>query len=104
MTRMRDIWILGEKEEFKSRTDTATVRQLQTLIPKISSDNRTQIQSLMDQRKIFPQVTCPEDQHALLDHLLKVGGRILSFHTLRYDCRYLQSCSELLQELLPPFR
>lgn len=103
---MGDIWksILGGREEFKPLIDTATVRILQTLVPKFSSDDRRQIESLMDEGKIFPKIIHSNDRSTLLDRLLIIPGRILSFHTLNYDGRYLQSCSELLRELLPPFK
>ncbi|OJD10584.1 hypothetical protein AJ78_08444 [Emergomyces pasteurianus Ep9510] len=106
MIRMRDIWIRpfrnGERFQF---ADTGTVRKLETLVPKFSSNDRLHIRKLMYQKKIYPGVTDPEDRITLLELLWNIPGRILSFHTLSYDGRYvLQSCPELLRELLPPFK
>ncbi|PGG99142.1 hypothetical protein AJ80_09406 [Polytolypa hystricis UAMH7299] len=107
VVRMRNTWkaLLGEEEDFKSCADTATVRMLETLIPRFSSDDRMKIEALVNECKIFSQVACHEDRRILLDRLSNIPGRILTFHTLSYDGRYvLQSCSELLRELLPPFK
>ena len=104
---MRDTWksILGENEELEPLTDTATVYQVETLVPKFSSDDRLKIETLMDEGKIFSQVTHHDDRTTLLIRLSGIAERILSFHTLSYDGRYvLQSCSQLLRELLPPFK
>ncbi|KAF3484322.1 uncharacterized protein GIQ15_03646 [Arthroderma uncinatum] len=74
-------------------------------IISIASTGYTLISSgarrMMSQRQIFPTVWSQDHRDRILDRILSVRGRILSFHTFFQDFLYFEACSLVLRGLLP---
>ncbi|KAK2731454.1 hypothetical protein FQN57_003371 [Myotisia sp. PD_48] len=103
INRVNEVWglIFKDVESLISLTDVATVRRLQTLFPKLSSDDCKHIKDMMDKFEIFPAINSPEDRDILLSNLQTIPMRILSFYTLGPDGWLLRSSSVLVRQLLP---
>ena len=92
--------IMGNEEPFL--LDSKTIYLMETLIPASSTVDAEKIKALMNEGKIFGAVTSPTRRQKLLDNILGVDGRILSFHTFFQDTIYFGACSRILRGLLPP--
>jgi hypothetical protein len=92
--------IMGDEEP--SLLDSKTIYLMETLIPAYSTVDAERIKGLMDEGRIFGAVTSPNRRQKLLDNILGVDGRILSFHTFFQDTIYFGACSRILRGLLRP--
>ncbi|KAJ6076844.1 hypothetical protein N7499_008825 [Penicillium canescens] len=81
--------------------DPDTVKELETLMPRLSLHDRAIIQDRIRRRKIFKQLESDEDRTQILDRITKVSGRILSFHTFTKDFIYFEACMIALKSLQP---
>ncbi|OXV09096.1 hypothetical protein Egran_03142 [Elaphomyces granulatus] len=82
--------------------DHKTVTLLETLVPQHSTHDAACIHQLMEQRHLFPAVQSQEHRSLILNNILKIEGRILSFETFLQDTIYFGACSTVLRRLLPP--
>jgi Protein of unknown function (DUF3723) len=92
--------IVGGEEPFL--LDSKTIHLLETLIPAYSTVDFERIKILMHEGKIFGAITSPARRQKILDNILGIDGRILSFHTFFQDTIYFGACSRILQGLLQP--
>lgn len=82
--------------------DSKSIYLIETLIPAYSTVDAERIKGLMDKGEIFGAITSPARRQKLLDNILGLDGRILSFHTFFQDTIYFGTCSRILQGLLRP--
>jgi hypothetical protein len=92
--------IMGNEEPFL--LDSKTIHLLETLVPAYSTVDSERIKILMNEGKIFGAITSPARRQKLLDNILGIDGRILSFYTFFQDTIYFGACSRILQGLLQP--
>ncbi|KAJ5741084.1 hypothetical protein N7493_000956 [Penicillium malachiteum] len=79
--------------------DYNTVDELETLMPRLSLNDRAIIQDKM--QKGILQKARSEDRPRVLDRLMEIDGRILSFHTFTRDFLFFEACMIALKTLLP---
>uniref|UniRef100_A0A093VCB3 Uncharacterized protein n=1 Tax=Talaromyces marneffei PM1 TaxID=1077442 RepID=A0A093VCB3_TALMA len=92
--------IMGTEEPFL--LDPKTVYSLETLFPEYSTSDADSIKKLMNDGVIFPAVSSRDRRQKLLDNILGVKGRILSFYTFFQDTIFFGACSKILRKLLRP--
>lgn len=92
--------IMGNEEPFL--LDSKTIHLLETLVPAYSTVDSERIKILMHEGKIFGAIASPARRQKLLDNILGIDGRILSFYTFFQDTIYFGACSRILQGLLQP--
>ncbi|KAJ6024790.1 hypothetical protein N7540_005587 [Penicillium herquei] len=80
--------------------DYETVNELETLMPGLSLNDRAIIQDKLQKGTIFKKLN-GEDRLCVLDRLVKINGRILSFHTFTRDFIFFEACMIALKTLLP---
>ncbi|EED21208.1 conserved hypothetical protein [Talaromyces stipitatus ATCC 10500] len=102
LERMRHQYssIMGTEEPFL--LDPKTVYLLETMFPALSVSDADHIKRLMNDGVLFPAVQSQHRRKKLLDNILGVKGRILSFYTFFQDTIYFGACSKILRNLLPP--
>ncbi|KAF3481568.1 uncharacterized protein GIQ15_04327 [Arthroderma uncinatum] len=81
--------------------DPKTVSKIETLTPSFSSHDAARARQMMSRRQIFPAVQSQDHRDRILDRILSVRGRILSFHTFFQDFLYFEACALVLRGLLP---
>lgn len=91
---------MGTEEPFL--LDPKTVYSLETMFPQYSTSDADSIKKLMNDGVIFPAISSRDRRQKLLDNILGVEGRILSFHTFFQDTIYFGACSKILRKLLRP--
>ena len=94
--------ILGEAPGTSFLLDSATVKQVELLAPKLSRSDRDKITNAMHARHIFPNVQDLTQRGSILARILEVDGRILSLHTFFQDTKYLEPCASIMKGRLPP--
>lgn len=101
LDRMHSMWsvILGDQRY--SLVDQGTVALLETMAPGDANADAALIQDRMSRREIFPAIDEQYERDAILQNILGINGRILSFNTFFQDLIYLEACVNSLCFLLP---
>ncbi|KAI9736725.1 MAG: hypothetical protein M1834_000929 [Cirrosporium novae-zelandiae] len=94
--------IFFHDESLRPLLDAGTVSSLQMRWPKYSLDDRIHIESLMQDRRIFPAITSRFLRCRILGQLQNIRYRILSLYTFLEDTKYLEPAAFAMKRLLPP--
>nr|UPX44687.1 hypothetical protein FAC6B23_21 [Penicillium fuscum]UXX61844.1 hypothetical protein FAC4N16_17 [Penicillium fuscum] len=92
-------FIMGDNSA--SLLDSDTVDELETLMPGISFHDKAVIEDKMEKRKIFRNIESNEQRMQVLGRIIRIRGRILSFHTFTRDFIYFEACMGALKPLQP---
>ena len=101
LSRIRATWqlIVGATS---SPVDVHTVQALQGRCPSGSTEDRRWIEVQMKEGRIFPGAESRSGRSQVLKNIAAVPYTITSFHTLFEDVKYLEPCSSLLRDIIPP--
>lgn len=97
--QMHDQWSKVLRGNSPEMLDHKTISLLETLLPEYSLHDRALIREMIEGQKLFPLIE--DGQNTVLNQILSIHGRILSFHTFTRDFIYFEACSTALRRLLP---
>jgi hypothetical protein len=103
INHISDFWnyILDNRNDLMSRTDSDTLRKLQTLMPQYSTEDRRKIEVMMREQQIFRLINDQIDRKLILSRLLTAKIRIPSLVVFRHDAILFEQLTAILKTLLP---
>lgn len=90
----------GNDPRLRSSVDAITVEHLQRLIPKHSRRDQERIRALFAYGEVFPSILGELDRSSILQAILSLQHKVLSFRTLSEDSKYLIPIKNGIQSLV----
>jgi hypothetical protein len=87
------------------KTDRFTVEALQLRAPQVSGDDLSQLKSLFDSGKLFPEIREEEKRRSIWNNIARIACLIPSLYTLFEDLKLLSPCVKIIKALIErPFK
>jgi hypothetical protein len=87
------------------KTDRFTVEALQLRAPQASGDDLSQLKTLFDSGKLFPEIREEEKRRPIWNNISIIACLIPSLYTLFEDLKLLSPCVKIIKVLIePPFK
>ena len=87
------------------KTDRFTVEALQLRAPQASDDDLSQLKTLFDAGKLFPEIREEEKRRSIWNNIPRIACLIPSLYTLFEDLKLLSPCVKIIKVLIErPFK
>jgi hypothetical protein len=97
--------MLAKDTDLMRKTDRFTVEALQLRAPQASGDDLSELKTLFDSGRLFPEVTEEEKRWSIWNNIPRIACLIPSLYTLFEDLKLLSPCVKIIKVLIePPFK